>query len=165
TTHEIPYGRRKAVLAVVIDVTRRKQLEAQLLQSQKMEAVGMLAGGIAHDFNNLLTIIGGYSQLLLTALPQSDRNRSAVEQILKAGERAAALTRQLLAFSRRQTMQPRVLDLNVLVSSSAVMLRRLIGEDIDLRLELARDLGQVNADAGQIEQVIMNLAVNSRDAM
>jgi two-component system, cell cycle sensor histidine kinase and response regulator CckA len=165
STREIVYGGSQAVLAVLIDVTRRKQLEAQLLQSQKMEAVGMLAGGIAHDFNNLLTIIGGYSQLLLASLPPTDRNRSAVEQIMKAGERAAALTRQLLAFSRRQVLQPKVLDLNLLVGSLAVMLRRLIGEDIDLRLELARDLGQVNADAGQIEQVIMNLAVNSRDAM
>jgi PAS domain S-box-containing protein len=164
-THPIRHARRHAVLAVVINVTRRKQLEAQLLQAQKMEAVGMLAGGIAHDFNNLLTIITGYSQLLLTSLPQSDRNRSAVEQIMKAGDRAAALTRQLLSFSRRQTMQPKVLDLNTLVGSLAVMLRRLIGEDIDLRLELAKDAGQVNADAGKIEQVIMNLAVNSRDAM
>jgi PAS domain S-box-containing protein len=162
---QIPYGGRRAVLAVLTDVTRRKQLEAQLLQSQKMEAVGMLAGGIAHDFNNLLTIIGGYSQLLLASLPATDRNRSAVEQILKASERAAGLTRQLLAFSRRQVMQPKVLDLNLLVGSLAVMLRRLIGEDVDLRLELARDLGQVSVDAGQIEQVIMNLAVNSRDAM
>jgi two-component system, cell cycle sensor histidine kinase and response regulator CckA len=165
TTHEIAFGGRQAVLAIVIDVTARKQLEAQLLQAQKMEAVGMLAGGIAHDFNNLLTIITGYSQLLLGSLPESDRNRTAVEQIIKAGERAAALTRQLLAFSRRQTLQSKVLDLNVLVGSLAVMLRRLIGEDIDLRLQLGKELGQVNADPSQIEQVIMNLAVNSRDAM
>jgi two-component system cell cycle sensor histidine kinase/response regulator CckA len=164
-THQIRHARRNAVLAVLIDVTRRKQLEAQLLQAQKMEAVGMLAGGIAHDFNNLLTIITGYSQLLLASLAQGDRNRSAVEQIMKAGDRAAALTRQLLSFSRRQTMQPKVLDLNSLVGSLAVMLRRLIGEDIDLRLDMAKDAGQVNADPGKIEQVIMNLAVNSRDAM
>jgi|SRR5581483_3040760 len=163
--HPIRHARHDAVLAVLLEVTRRKQLEAQLLQAQKMEAVGMLAGGIAHDFNNLLTIINGYSQLLLTSLPESDRNRTAVEQIMKAGDRAAALTRQLLSFSRRQTMQPKVLDLNALVGSLAVMLRRLIGEDIDLRLDLAKDAGQVNADAGKIEQVIMNLAVNSRDAM
>jgi len=163
--HEIRHLRRRAMLAVLIDVPRRKQLEAQLLQAQKMEAVGMLAGGIAHDFNNLLTIITGYSQLLLTALSEGDRNRSAVEQIMKAGERAAALTRQLLSFSRRQTMLPKVLDLNTLVGSLAVMLRRLIGEDIDLRLDLAKDAGQVNVDPGKIEQVIMNLAVNSRDAM
>jgi signal transduction histidine kinase/CheY-like chemotaxis protein len=164
-THEIRHARRHAVLAVLIDVTRRKQLEAQLLQAQKMEAVGMLAGGIAHDFNNLLTIITGYSQLLLASLGESDRNRTAVEQIMTAGDRAAALTRQLLSFSRRQTMQPKVLDVNALVDSLAVMLRRLIGEDIDLRLDLAADAGQVNADPGKIEQVIMNLAVNSRDAM
>jgi PAS domain S-box-containing protein len=164
-THQIRYARRHATLAVLIDVTRRKQLEAQLLQAQKMEAVGMLAGGIAHDFNNLLTIINGYSQLLLASLTQGDRNRTAVEQIMKAGDRAAALTRQLLSFSRRQSMQPKVLDVNTLVGSLAVMLRRLIGEDIDLRLELAPDAGQVHADAGKIEQVIMNLAVNSRDAM
>ena len=165
TTRDIVLHRRRAVVAVLSDVTHRKLLEAQLLQAQKMEAVGMLAGGIAHDFNNLLTIINGYSQLLLGSLPESDRNRSAVEQIMKAGERAAALTSQLLAFSRRQTIQPRALDLNLLVGSVAIMLRRLIGEDVDLRLDLGKDLGQVNADPGQIEQVIMNLAVNSRDAM
>jgi PAS domain S-box-containing protein len=165
TTQEILYAGHPAVLAVVVDVTRRKQLEAQLLQSQKMEAVGMLAGGIAHDFNNLLTIIAGYSQLLLNSLSPSDRNRTSVEQIMKAGDRAAALTRQLLAFSRRQVMQTRVLDLNTLVGKLAVMLQRLIGEDIELRLDFSRDLGQVNADPGQIEQVIMNLVVNSRDAM
>jgi PAS domain S-box-containing protein len=164
-TQEIVYAGHPAVLAVVVDVTRRKQLEAQLLQAQKMEAVGMLAGGIAHDFNNLLTVIAGYSQLLLSSLSQSDRNRASVEQIMKAGDRAAALTRQLLAFSRRQVMQTRVLDLNVLVGKLAVMLQRLIGEDIELRLDFSRDLGQVNADSGQIEQVIMNLVVNSRDAM
>jgi PAS domain S-box-containing protein len=165
TTQEIVYAGHPAVLAVVVDAARRKQLEAQLLQAQKMEAVGMLAGGIAHDFNNLLTVIAGYSQLLLNSLSPSDRNRTSVEQIMKAGDRAAALTRQLLAFSRRQAMQTRVLDLNVLVGKLAVMLQRLIGEDIDLRLDFSRDLGQVNADPGQIEQVIMNLVVNSRDAM
>jgi signal transduction histidine kinase/ActR/RegA family two-component response regulator len=162
---DIAWRGHHAVLAVVIDATRRKQVEAQLLQAQKIEAVGMLAGGIAHDFNNLLTIIAGYSQLLLASLQDSDRNRSAVEQIMKAADRAAALTRQLLEFSRRQATQTRVLDLNTLVGSMAVMLQRLIGEDIDLRLGLSRDLGQVNVDSGRIEQVIMNLAVNSRDAM
>jgi len=165
TRQDIVHDGRPAVLAVLVDVTHRKQLEAQLLQAQKMEAVGMLAGGIAHDFNNLLTIITGYSQLLLASLPPTDRNRTAVEQIMKAGDRAAALTRQLLAFSRRQALQPKVLDLNLLVTSLAIMLRRLIGEDIDLRLDLGTDLGQVSADLSQIEQVVMNLAVNSRDAM
>jgi two-component system cell cycle sensor histidine kinase/response regulator CckA len=163
--HAIEYHGHKAMLAVLIDATLRKQLEERLLQSQKMEAVGMLAGGIAHDFNNLLTIITGYSQLLLSSIPESDRNRSAIEQIMKAGDRAAALTRQLLAFSRRQVMQPKVLDLNLLVNGMAVMLRRLIGEDIELRLDLRKELGRVHADPGQVEQVIMNLVVNARDAM
>lgn len=162
---ELSYCGRAAVLAVLSDVTHRKQLEEQLLQAQKMEAVGMLAGGIAHDFNNLLTIITGYSQLILSSIPPSDRNFSAAEQIMKAGERAAALTGQLLAFSRRQATQARILDLNLLVGGLATMLRRLIGEDIDLRLALGGDVGQVSANPGQLEQVIMNLAVNARDAM
>ena len=162
---EVSYGGRPAVLAVLIDVSQKRLLEEQLRQAQKMEAVGMLAGGIAHDFNNLLTIITGYSQLVLNALPPRDGNRGAVEQIMKAGERAAALTRQLLSFSRRQVMQPKVLDANQLVGGLGVMLRRLIGEDIDLRLVLGPELGRVNADPGQLEQVIMNLTVNARDAM
>jgi two-component system cell cycle sensor histidine kinase/response regulator CckA len=164
-TREIGYEGGRAMLAVLSDVTRRQQLEEQLLQAQKMAAVGMLAGGIAHDFNNLLTIITGYSQLILASLEATDRNHTAAEQIMKAGERAAGLTRQLLAFSRRQAMQSKVLDLNLLVGGLAVMLRRLIGEDIDLRLNLGKELGQVSADPSQIEQVIMNLAVNARDAM
>jgi two-component system, cell cycle sensor histidine kinase and response regulator CckA len=163
--NEIEFGGRPAQLAVLIDITIRLQLEEQLRQAQKMEAVGMLAGGVAHDFNNLLTIITGYSQLILNNLGTHDTNRHSAEQIMKAAERAAALTKQLLAFSRRQVLQPRVLDLNKLVSSLANMLRRLIGEDIDLSLNLASDLGAVSADAGQMEQVIMNLAVNARDAM
>ena len=163
--HEVTFGGRQAALAVLIDVTERRLLEEQLRQAQKMEAVGMLAGGIAHDFNNLLTIITGYSQLILNGQAPNDPNRASVEQILKAGDRAAALTRQLLAFSRRQVMQPKVLDLNQLVASLGVMLRRLIGEDIDLHLEMGPDLGRVNSDPGQVEQVIMNLAVNARDAM
>lgn len=163
--HEIEYGGRKAALAVLMDVTGRRQLEEQLRQSQKMEAVGMLAGGVAHDFNNLLTIIAGYTQLILNNLGPHDPNRHSAEQIMKAGERAAALTRQLLAFSRRQVLQPKVLDLNVLVKSLTAMLQRLIGEDIDLRLLPGADLGRVSADPGQLEQVIMNLVVNARDAM
>ncbi|HLH19186.1 MAG TPA: ATP-binding protein [Bryobacteraceae bacterium] len=163
--HDIQYGGRKARLAVLLDITGRRYLEEQLRQAQKMEAVGMLAGGVAHDFNNLLTIITGYSQLILNNLDSRDPNRHSVEQIMKAGERAAALTKQLLAFSRRQVLQPRVLDLNKLVSSLSSMLQRLIGEDIDLRLVLPPDLGRVNADPGQIEQVLMNLVVNARDAM
>ncbi len=164
-THQISYAGRKAALAVLIDVTQRRVLEDQLRQAQKMEAVGMLAGGIAHDFNNLLTIITGYSQLILNGLPAHDSNRAGIEQIMKAGERAAALTRQLLTFSRRQVLQPKVLEVNKLVGGLGAMLHRMIGEDVELRLVLAPDVGRVNADPGQIEQVIMNLAVNSRDAM
>jgi PAS domain S-box-containing protein len=163
--HPIQYGGHKARLAVVMDVTGRRQLEDQLRQAQKMEAVGMLAGGVAHDFNNLLTIITGYSQLVLNNLRADDANRSSVEQIMKAGERAAALTQQLLAFSRRQVLQPKVLEINRLVGSLAAMLRRLIGEDVELRLVLRPDAGRVHADPGQVEQVLMNLVVNARDAM
>lgn len=163
--HDISYAGSDAVLAVLVDVTQQRVLEEQLRQAQKMEAIGMLAGGIAHDFNNLLTIITGYGQLMLGSLSMTDPNRSAVDQIMKAGERAAALTRQLLAFSRRQVLQPKVLDLNQLVAGLGVMLRRLIAEDIDLRLSMGPELGRVNADPGLIEQLIMNLVVNSRDAM
>jgi two-component system, cell cycle sensor histidine kinase and response regulator CckA len=163
--HEITYGGRKAGLAVLMDVTERRRLEEQLRQAQKMEAVGMLAGGIAHDFNNLLTIITGYSQLIFNGLPAGDPNRHSAEQIVKAGERAAELTRQLLAFSRRQVLQPKVLDLNLLVKTLGTMLRRLIGEHIDLRLVLSPDLSRVSASPGQLEQVLMNLVVNARDAM
>ena len=163
--YNVDYAGGKAQLAILLDVTGRRQLEEQLRQAQKMEAVGMLAGGIAHDFNNLLTIITGYSQLILLNLQPQDQNRFSAEQIMKAGERAAALTRQLLAFSRRQVLQPRVLDMNKLVASLSVMLQRLLGEDIDLRVSADPELGRVSADPGQIEQVLMNLAVNSRDAM
>ncbi len=163
--HEIDYEGRRAGLAVVMDVTERRRLEEQLRQAQKMEAVGMLAGGIAHDFNNLLTIITGYGQLIMNNLPEDNPSRHSAEQIVKAGERAAALTKQLLAFSRRQVLQPKVLDVNMLVKTLSTMLQRLIGEDIELRLALSPELGRVNADPGQLEQVLMNLAVNARDAM
>jgi PAS domain S-box-containing protein len=162
---EITYRGKPAHLAVLNDITERRRLEDQLRQAQKMEAVGMLAGGVAHDFNNLLTIITGYSQIILNSLKPGDQNRHSAEQIMKAGDRAAGLTKQLLAFSRRQALQPRVLDLNKVVSGLAVMLERLIGEDIELRLKLDSGLGQVSADPGQLEQVIMNLVVNARDAM
>jgi two-component system cell cycle sensor histidine kinase/response regulator CckA len=147
------------------DITERLRLEEQLRQAQKMEAIGQLAGGVAHDFNNLLMAIIGYSELLLARLREGDRLRKHIQEIKKAGERAAALTRQLLAFSRRQVLVPQVLDLNSVLSNVQKMLRRMIGEDIDLLTVPASDLGQVRADPGQVEQVIMNLAVNARDAM
>ncbi|HUI55993.1 MAG TPA: ATP-binding protein [Bryobacteraceae bacterium] len=163
--HPIQYGGRQAELAVLMDITSRRELEDRLRQAQRMEAVGMLTGGVAHDFNNLLTIISGYSQLILSKLPPSDPSHHLAEQIVKAGERAAELTRQLLAFSRRRVLQSKVLSLNYLVASLSTMLQRLIGEDIELRLELGDDLGSVQADPGQIEQVLLNLVANGRDAM
>lgn len=142
-----------------------QQTEDQFRQAQKMEAIGRLAGGLAHDFNNLLTAITGYSDLILTDLePDSDLYKQ-VREIRKASDRAGLLTRQLLAFSRKQVLAPRVLDLNAVIADSKQMLRRMIGEDIDVVTELAADLGRVKADAGQLEQVLMNLAVNARDAM
>jgi len=148
------------------DVTSELQLAEQLRQSQKMEAVGRLAGGIAHDFNNLLTVITGYSELLLARhLADDNPLRKSVEQIKMAGEQASALTQQLLAFSRKQPLQPQTLNLNTVVANIDKMLRRLIGEDIDLALILEPDLAQVTADSGHLEQIILNLAVNARDAM
>ncbi len=152
-------------VAIKEDITERKSLELQLQQSQKMQAIGTLAGGIAHDFNNLLTAINGYSELILSRLPESDPLRATLEEIHKAGKRAANLTRQLLAFSRRQIMLPRVIDLNVAISELNAMLCRLLGETIELVTELDPSLGRIKADRGQIEQVIVNLAVNARDAM
>jgi two-component system, cell cycle sensor histidine kinase and response regulator CckA len=147
------------------DITERKCLEEQCRQSQKMEAVGQLAAGVAHDFNNLLTIIVGYSELLLCKLPVADPNRDPLGQIRKAAERAAGLTRQLLAFGRKQILAPVVLDLNSLMTEMDKILRRLIGEGIELKTVLQPALGPVKADPGQIEQIIMNLVINSRDAM
>ena len=151
-------------LAMVADIRYRKLLEEQLRQSQKMEAVGRLAGGIAHDFNNLLGVILGYGDLLLRRI-QDESLRTRLEQMVKAGERAAVLTRQLLVFSRKQVLEPRVLDLGFLVTEMEKLLGRLIGEDVHLNVITADGLGRVRADAGQLEQVLMNLALNARDAM
>lgn len=153
------------VQGIARDITERKQLEAQLRQSQKLEAIGQLAGGIAHDFNNMLTAITGHSSLGLRKLKAEDPLRENFEEINKAGARAAALTRQLLAFSRKQILQPKVLNLNTIVSDLEKMLPWLIGENIDLRTILEPEIGMVKADPGQIEQVIMNLVINARDAM
>jgi PAS domain S-box-containing protein len=153
------------LMCIYTDITERRQMEVQFRQAQKMEAVGRLAGGIAHDFNNLLTAITGYSDLVVDSLSPSDPVRRDVEEIRKAGERASTLTRQLLVFSRQQVLQPKVVDLNALVIGIEHLLRRLIGEDIELSTALDPDLTSVKADPGHIEQVIMNLAVNARDAM
>ncbi len=147
------------------DVTERRALEEQLRHSQKMEAVGRLAGGVAHDFNNLLTVIKGYSDLLMNEIESADPMYGEVEEIRKAADRAASLTRQLLAFSRRQVLAPKVLDLNSIITNMDKLLRRLLGEDVELITSLDSKLGHVKADPGQLEQVIMNLAVNARDAM
>ncbi|GAB4362236.1 MAG: hypothetical protein Kow00128_01810 [Deltaproteobacteria bacterium] len=165
-------GEFSYVDGLLLDITERKAMEEALLrseekfrQSQKMEAIGRLAGGIAHDFNNLLTAIRGYSDLLLQAMGEGDPHRREVAEIRKAGERAASLTQQLLAFSRKQILEPKVLDLNGIVADMERMLRRMIGEDVDLVTVLRPGLWAVKADPGQIEQVILNLAVNARDAM
>jgi PAS domain S-box-containing protein len=147
------------------DVTDRRILEEQVMLSKKMEAIGRLAGGVAHDFNNILTAIGGYTDLLLADLPPDDPRRHDVEEIYQAAQRAGGLTQQLLAFSRRQVLQPKVINLNALVPEIEKMLRRLIGEDILFATVLHPHVGNVRADPGQIEQVIVNLAVNARDAM
>lgn len=158
-------GQTVGILGVSRDITVRRKLEAQLQQAQKMEVVGRLAGGVAHDFNNLLTAILGYSGLLLASLDEGAPNYQELTEIKKAGERASLLTRQLLAFSRRQVLQPKSLDLNLVIEHLGKMLKRVIGEDIQLEINYGADLGPVLADPGQIEQVILNLTVNARDAM
>ncbi len=158
-------GHSKTFELFAEDVTERRLLEQQLQQSQKMEAVGRLAGGIAHDFNNLLMVISGYAEFLQDRLGPEPELRAPAQEIASAAGRASSLTRQLLAFSRKQMLAPKILDLNGVVTENLKMLRRMIGEDIDLVLAAANELGSVRADAGQIEQVIMNLAVNARDAM
>lgn len=153
------------VVCVVRDVTERKQLEDQLRHSQKMEAVGRLAGGVAHDFNNLLLVIRGNASLALESLPEDDPTREDLQEIERASERAANLVRQLLAFSRAQSTRLEALDLNAVVDGTEKMLRRLIGADVDLVTRLDPGVGRVHADSGQVEQVLVNLAVNARDAM
>jgi two-component system, cell cycle sensor histidine kinase and response regulator CckA len=158
-------GRIVNFVAVTRDITEHLRLSEQFHASQRMEAIGRLAGGIAHDFNNLLTVILNCTAMAIDGLRAGDPMREDLEDVQKAGERAAALTRQLLAFSRKQVLEPRTIDLNQIVASIERMLRRLVGEDIELEQVLASDLGMVRADPGQIEQVIMNLVVNARDAM
>ena len=165
TAHPIQFGGKRACLVLSNDITERRRLEDELRQSQKLEAVGQLAGGIAHDFNNLLTVVEGYAELVHGELPQDDPNRASVEEILVAAQRAASLTRQLLAFSRRQMLQPIRLNLNQNVASTHRMLSRLLGENIAITTDLAGDLWDVSADPGQIDQIILNLSVNARDAM
>ena len=158
-------GQPMRMIGAVMDVTERQTLETQLRHAQKMEAVGRLAGGIAHDFNNLLTAILGHTDMVLGELPADDRHRPPIEDVRAAAQRAATLTGQLLAFSRRQTLQPRPLDLNQVVSSMEQMLRRLIGEDVRLVTRLDERIGAVRADQSQVEQVVANLVVNARDAL
>src|SRR5207245_2909133 len=152
-------------MAFVSDISQRKLLEDQLLHARKMEAIGRLAGGVAHDFNNMLTIISGYGRMILNKSHAGDPILAYTEEVLKAADRATALTNQLLAFSRRQMMKPRVIDTNALLTGIEKMLRRLIGEDIALVLNLDSRIANIKADPGHIEQAIFNLAVNSRDAM
>jgi len=158
-------GQIKKLVIVNRDITERKQLEEQLRLSQKIEAIGRLSGGIAHDFNNLLGVIVGYTEALQKRMPLDAPFREAIDEIQRAGKRAASLTQQLLAFSRKQVLEPRILDLNAIVGDVEKMLGRLIGEHIDLTLILAKSIGMVKADRTQIEQVMLNLAVNARDAM
>ncbi|PKL77013.1 MAG: hybrid sensor histidine kinase/response regulator [Candidatus Melainabacteria bacterium HGW-Melainabacteria-1] len=152
-------------VGVQTDVTQRRELEGQVRQAQKMEAIGQLAGGIAHDFNNLLTIINGYSELLLADTPPEDSRHALIQEILKAGEWSASLTGQLLAFSRKQVLQPQVLDLNGVIRETHKMLCRVLGEDIQLSMQLQPQLNAIKADPGQLAQVLVNLALNARDSM
>ena len=162
---EIEFGSRKYIQSICRDITAQKQLEEQFRQAQKMEGIGRLAGGVAHDFNNLLTVISGHAELSLMALDPRDPLQSDLKEIQNAADRAADLTRQLLAFSRKQPLQPKVLSLNDIVTELHKMLKRVIGEDIDLVTIPNKNLWNVKADPGQIEQVIINLATNARDAM
>jgi signal transduction histidine kinase/CheY-like chemotaxis protein len=153
------------LIGIGVDISERKSLEEQLRQAQKLEAIGQLAGGVAHDFNNLLTAILGFSELLMAGLAPNDPGRADLLEIKKAGERATGLTRQLLAFSRRQILQPKVLDVNTLIAGMEPMLKRLIVEHVDLMVSLAPHLGLIKMDPTQLEQILVNLAVNAADAM
>jgi len=163
--HYAADGSPEFLSAIIRDISERRRVEDELRQAQKMEALGRLAGGLAHDFNNLLTVILGECDLMLGDMPRDDRNYVATSQIRQSGARAAALIRQLLAFSRRQMLQPELLNLNEIIAGMEQLLRRLIGEDLSLTIVLAHDLPTVRADPGQMEQVVMNLAINARDAM
>lgn len=164
-SHGLEFAGRRARLVVIQDVTERKKLQFQLMQAQKMDSIGRLAGGVAHDFNNLLTAMVSYAELSMEALPADNAARDDIAEILKAANRAAGLTRQLLAFARKQILEPQIFDLNALILDMDRLLRRVIGEDIELVTLPAADLGAIRADPGQIEQVILNLVVNARDAM
>jgi PAS domain S-box-containing protein len=163
--HDSNDGEVNELICITRDITERRSLESQLQQVQKMDAIGQLAGGVAHDFNNLLTVISGYVGVILAKLPAGDPLRDFVGEINKAAERAAALTRQLLAFSRRALLEPKILDLNSLITDSEKMIRRLVGEDIELTTLFASNLWPVKVDRAQMDQVILNLIVNARDAM
>ncbi len=158
-------GRPSSILIINTNISQRKELEAQLLHAKRLESIGRLAGGVAHDFNNLLTVITGYCDILLATAQLPEQSAGYVREIKKAGDRAAGLTRQLLAFSRKQILAPRLLDLNTLVRDAEKLLRRLIGEDVELTTDLTAGLWPVRADPSQLEQVIINLVVNARDAM
>ncbi len=158
-------GAPRYIIGISVDVTERKSLENQLRQAQRMETIGRLAGGVAHDFNNLLTVIKGYCDLLLERKSAAGASLPQLEHIAKAAEQAASLTRQLLAFSRQQVLQPKVFSLNTLVSNTDSMLRRLISEDVEMVTITSKNIGAIKADPSQMEQVILNLVINARDAM
>jgi PAS domain S-box-containing protein len=165
SVHRDEAGNPKYIIPIVDDITERRTFEAQFRQAQKMDAIGHLAGGVAHDFNNLLTVIIGFSELVIENPDADPAVRRDVQEVLHAAKTAAALTRQLLAFSRKQTLEPRILDLNAVIGGMEGMLRRMIGEQVQLATNLSASLGRVSADQGQIEQVVMNLVVNARDAV